>query len=304
MRTAGAEGALQLRPMTQADIPLGLRLSKAAGWNQTAADWELLLRVSRVGSFVASWEGAEAGTVTTVSYGGKLHWIGKEAGQSAQASVHWIGMVLVAEAFQRRGIGAALLQVAIRAVQGQGAVCLDSTPAGKPLYTQLGFQEVYGLARWLRPARLPLPRPEKHCRPLTPADLPGVLAYDHPVFGAERGEVLAALRQNAPGLAWAAECGGRLGGYCLGRRGRRYTQIGPLAAERLEDARDLLLSAALTVSGEELIVDAPDDSPGWTQILGDLGFTVQRPFTRMRLGEWALPEGHWKQRAIAGPEIG
>jgi len=37
------EPRLDFRDMTEADLAEGLRLSRASGWNQTLADWRLLL---------------------------------------------------------------------------------------------------------------------------------------------------------------------------------------------------------------------------------------------------------------------
>ncbi len=281
--------SIKLRPMTIQDIPFGLKLSQAAGWNQTEADWILLLEQSTAGSFIACFNGMDAGTVTTISY---------------QQKFHWVGMVLVEEKFQRHGIGQQLLEAAIQAVHGQGAVYLDATPAGKKLYDSLGFQDVYNLARWLRkPAPLGQ-RPASKCFPLTDEILLEILQYDFPVFGADRAKVLESFQRRAPQLAFYSEQNGRLSGYCMGRVGRIYTQIGPVIADSFEIAQDLLLSALDHCTHQQVIVDTTYHHPGWNQLLCDLSFVEQRPFTRMRLGDFNFPEQHHHQFAIAGPELG
>jgi GNAT superfamily N-acetyltransferase len=284
-------GAIILRPMTPGDIPFGLKLSLAAGWNQTAADWALFLEQSTGGSFIARYRGREAGTVTTVSYQNRLH---------------WIGMVLVAEEFRRLGIGTILLEAAIAAVQGQGAVCLDATPAGKKLYDRLGFRDVVPLSRWLRQSGGAVPRPAPLCKPLTEAMLPAAAEYDRQIFGADRTAILGVLARRAAPLAYAAEHAGRLSGYCLGRYGSHSTQIGPVAADSLECARDLFLAALQPCAQERVIVDIPlhQHQPDWIHFIRGLGFVEQRPFMRMSLGNFTLAEQHTKQLAIAGPEIG
>lgn len=283
--------ALSLRPLAVADIPLGLALSSAAGWNQTAADWQTLLALSRAGSLSAYWDGQAAGTVTTVSYG---------------QSLHWIGMVLVRENFRRKGIGTALLRGALEAVKDEGAVGLDATPAGKALYDTLEFSEVYRLGRWLRePFQAALPGEiGSAIEPMLAADLPAVCAYDQEVFGADRAPLLRALRAGAAGLAWLARRQGRTIGYCLGRFGRLYAHIGPVVADDTPTAQALLL-CALDAAGEwRTIVDTTFHRPEWNEWLRALGFAEQRPFMRMRLGAWALPVTHGKQLAVAGPEFG
>ena len=283
------QAPIALRLFTRQDIPFGLKLTQTAGWNQTAADWQMLLEQSRTGSFIAMLDGTEAGTVTTVSY---------------QDRLHWIGMVLVAEEYRRRGIGRALLERAIASVVSQGVVCLDATPAGKRLYERLGFQEIYELARYLRKPVQLRPQPASMCQPLTPERLPWVVEYDLTVFGVDRSAILTALQGRTPQLAFYAEQEGKLTGYCLGREGSRYTQIGPVVADSLEVARNLLLTALQNVQQQEVIVDAAFHQPGWNEFLGELGFINQRPLTRMSLGTFVLSEQHSKQLAIAGPEIG
>jgi GNAT superfamily N-acetyltransferase len=282
-------GPISLRPMTNHDIPFGLQLSNLAGWNQTEADWAMLLEQSTAGCFLACYNKVEAGTVTTITY---------------QKHLSWVGMMLVAPEFRRLGIGTALLRAAIQAVEAMGVVCLDATPAGKPLYDKLGFQDLYSLGRWLRrPATLEM-QSIIPCRPLTLESLPAIQAYDHRVFGADRTRILYALQRNTPSLAHFTEYNHEIRGFCLGRIGQKYVQIGPVIAEGLEVARDLLLSALQTCAHQHVILDKTLHHPGWAQLLHDLGFVEQRQFIRMHLGEFILPEHHARQLAIAGPEIG
>ena len=48
---------IRVRPLAAADLPLGLRLSQAAGWNQTEADWRRFLDLQPDGCFVAELDG-------------------------------------------------------------------------------------------------------------------------------------------------------------------------------------------------------------------------------------------------------
>ncbi len=249
----------------------------------------MLLEQSTAGSYLACYKGAEAGTVTTVTF---------------QKQLNWVGMVLVAPEFRRLGIGTALLRAAIQAVKGQGAICLDATPAGKPIYTSLGFQELYRLGRWLRPPASLGMQPVVPCSKLSHESLAAIKAYDLSVFGADRAGILSALLRNSPSLAFFSGRAHEIAGYCLGRVGQYYGQIGPVIADRLEIAQDLLLSALQTCADQPVILDTLFHQPGWNQFLHELGFVEQRPFIRMRLGEFHLPEQHARQLAIAGPEIG
>src|ERR1051326_2483087 len=146
-----------VRSMTPSDWPFADSLRALAGWNQTMADWKRLLMLSPRGCFVAEWNGYPAGTVTTISYGGE---------------VAWIGMLLVHPDFRRRGVGQTLLSRCLDTLVGRGINCikLDATPEGQPLYQQCGFQAEWCLTRWTgdRPCAIGnRPSPLRNA-PLTP----------------------------------------------------------------------------------------------------------------------------------------
>jgi hypothetical protein len=55
---------------------------------------------------------------------------------------------------------------------------------------------------------------------------------------------------------------------------------------------------------KNVVVDGFADKPEWIQLLEELGFTAERGFIRMCLGELKHPGKPDRQYAIAGPEIG
>jgi hypothetical protein len=70
-----AEPRLDFRDMSEADIEGGLRLSRASGWNQTRADWRLLLSLGAGLFCVAVEDGRIVGSGGAVRYGDALAWI-------------------------------------------------------------------------------------------------------------------------------------------------------------------------------------------------------------------------------------
>src|SRR5438034_5772443 len=67
---------MQIRTMTEKDIPAGTRLKDIAGWNQTEADWRIFLNAGRDGCFVAEVDDVVRGTAATIVYGGRFAWVG------------------------------------------------------------------------------------------------------------------------------------------------------------------------------------------------------------------------------------
>jgi GNAT superfamily N-acetyltransferase len=94
---------IRLRRMTTADLPLGMRLKDEAGWNQTEADWRRLFALAPDGCFVAECHETSVGTAATCIFG----------------RVGWIAMMLVDEAYRRRGIGTRLVEQSITYLERQ-----------------------------------------------------------------------------------------------------------------------------------------------------------------------------------------
>ncbi len=280
-------GPITFRPLSPSDMSLGMRLRQAAGWNQTEADWALLLRLGGP-HLVAEYAGLAAGTLTALDYEG----------------FRWIGMVLVDPAFRKKGIGTALLREAIRQAGPDIPLRLDATPAGKLLYDQLGFRTERNLWRMeRRPQAIEAPSAFT-VMPMQAADIERLAGYDAAAFGAQRQAVLADLFARAPGLCGCATQQGRLAGYCLGRPGSNFVQIGPLIASDRATARALLVQALAACAGQPVVLDTFEADAVWLGLLRELGFVAQRPLIRMYLGPAPPPGMTQRQFAIAGPELG
>lgn len=277
----------ELRVMTVEDIPAGLNLCRAAGWNQLYRDWAIFLKSSPEGSRVAVKDGKICGTVTTIRYEQKFS---------------WIGMVLVDPSFRRQGIGLQLLRAAMDMLREEETIKLDATPEGRLLYQQLGFTDEYGLSRMKMHA--PVNLPETDAEAMTEADLDSVYRYDQPVFGAVRKDLLNWQFGGAVHFAFVKKMNGQIAGYCMGRRGFNFSHIGPVVADNMQIAIELVSAAFKKCEGEPVIVDVPTSGRAWINWLQSLGFTEQRPFIRMYKGQNAYPGLPEKMFAICGPEFG
>jgi GNAT superfamily N-acetyltransferase len=291
-------GALRERALTLADLPAALRLSMQAGWNQVEDDWRAMLE----GGWALGRAGPEPGaseliaTALTVPLGARLA---------------WISMVLVDQAWRRRGLGTRLLQRCIAQLSGEGVTAgLDATPAGRLVYAPLGFQPLYGIARLILEPGADLggglaaaPPGDLAVRPLAAADLAGLAEWDAARSFMRRDRLLADLHRRLPAAAWLATRAGAIAGFALGRNGRLSNQLGPVMADDAATAR-ALLGAALRATGRAAILDLPERHGEFHAWLRAAGAQPQRDYTRMLLGPpGALPPPD-NLFAIAGPELG
>jgi GNAT superfamily N-acetyltransferase len=286
----GLPAGVIARPLHENDLSAALALSREAGWNQIAADWRIFLEL---GSAICLTRGDGPPIATAASL--------PHSGTCA-----WISMVLVTAAERRQGLARWLLRRCVDDLLARQIVpVLDATPAGRTVYLGLGFQDGWTMQRLTgRATRTPDPKEDAATvRPLAASDWPRLVVYDAAVFGANRGALLRRLAERLPNAALVADRDGKMAGFLLGRDGRVMNQLGPLAAESDQVARALLAPAFAAVA-LPLAVDVPDRHAGLGGWLLTLGFTAERPLTRMVYGTSAAFDDPTRLFAIAGPEFG
>ncbi len=249
-----------IRPMTPADIPAAMRLKDAEGWNQTERDWLTVLQLEPQGCSVRERAGEVVGTVTTVTYGDRLG---------------WIGMMLVDAAHRRRGIGTALMEAALGYLDGRGVreVKLDATEMGHPVYERLGFVEECAVERWVGTiSEQAAAEPVAAEKWTSDWDR----ALDAQAFGLDRHRVIATLRANSP-----AESFCRNDAQAMVRPGALFGYLGPLVARESEAAALLLADLLRRYRGRTLAWDLFPNHPAAPELAARWGFAPRRRLIRM-----------------------
>ena len=274
--------------MKPEDIAAGLKLCRKANWNQMETDWQMFLENSPEACLVATFQEQIIGTVTTIKY---------------QNSFSWIGMVLVDPDFQRQGIGMQLLNEALQILQKEKTVKLDATPQGRAAYLKLNFLDEYRLSRMSIGSAKNINHAST-ARPIRKEDLSLLIEFDSKTFGANRSSLLQLMWEKTPQYAFLIEENNEVKGYCMGRQGHDFIQIGPIIAENANLAKNLLMAALENCMGQPLILDVPHFEPEWLAWLRGIGFEEQRPFIRMYRGSNRIQGMPANQFAILGPEFG
>jgi hypothetical protein len=139
---------------------------------------------------------------------------------------------------------------------------------------------------------------------MKPEDWPAIHELDRKVFGTDRQIVLQWVQSDAPEYAWVVEGQNGIRGYCFGRHGYHYEHLGPVIAEDLETAQQLVSSCLRDHIGKAFLLDAAPHNAEWLRWLGTIGFTPQRPLIRMYCGSNRFSGDPERQFAILGPEFG
>ncbi len=283
--------SVRLRKMELSDMVELMRLKNAESWNQTKNDWRLLIQYKNSINLVAETDNTIVGTVTAINYAN---------------TVAWIGMMLVDKIHRGKGISKILLNETIEKLKDCGSIKLDATPAGWPVYKKIGFIDEYTLSRMTCPSVLKPSLGETYIKTeqLTEKDIPEVAQLDKQIFGADRTDLIHYLYANSPSLAFLTRENDMITGFCLGRKGQSFTQLGPVYALSDEAAKALIKSALSKLSGKAVAIDIHIDKPEIESLLSTYGFTRQRSFERMYLQKNPSPGNTKFQYLISGPELG
>ncbi|MCK1744684.1 GNAT family N-acetyltransferase [Bradyrhizobium sp. 139] len=256
--------------------PAGLVLSTEAHWNQTEDDWRVFLH---------------EGVVFGIRDGARL--VATAALLPYPGNNAWISMVLVTATHRRRGLATCLVDACLETARKNGLTSwLDATPDGAAVYGPLGFTPTLQLRRLrlVKSAQLAT-------QPPSSATLEALRARDRRVTGFDRSAVLSAFAQRSGSRIVSAN-----GAIALVREGRTARHIGPLFADHAAAALNLANAIAQS-QDHPLLLDAVASQGAFLEGLTASGWTIERPFQRMRFGP-ATAAGADMPFAVAGPEFG
>jgi hypothetical protein len=218
-----------VEPLTLDDLPGCMALAVDRTWRAEEHKWRLLFELGTV--YGARDEtGAPAGVVVLTRYGDELA---------------AIGMMLVAARYGRRGLGRRIMTHVLAETVG-ATVFLNATDMGRPLYEGLGFVPV-GTTHTFA-GQLDVPRRAGRSRPAEPGDLAAIRRLDAQVNGADRPRLVRFLPGFTEQLR-VIERDDRITGYAGGWRNVDNVVIGPVIADRVEDAATLIADIAAAVDG-------------------------------------------------------
>lgn len=241
------------RPMTAADVEPAHALSVRLKWPHRLEDWAMLQRIAT--GFVVEDEGRLIGT----------------AFACLQGSFATIGLVIVSDEYQGKGIGRKLMEMALETCGSRTAV-LNATLAGTPLYASQGFIEFGFIQQHQGHAGAPVPAEPpagERCRPLGESDRARQLELANAGSGLDRERVLNDLFEVAEHSV-GIERDGQLCAFTMLRPFGRGRCIGPVIAENVEQAKHMIAVLLAQVPEAFVRIDVPADSglPEWLEEAG------------------------------------
>jgi predicted N-acetyltransferase YhbS len=267
---------LELKAMNETHLDAAFALTQRLKWPHRRADWQQALLLGD--GLVAEEDGALVGTI--------LFWRwGKEYAS--------LGLVIVDDAQQGRGIGKQLMQAALAKFEGSN-VRLHATAAGQPLYEKLGFVATGHVEQHQCRELAAVPAipcgPQQHIRSAGAQDAAMLTALDRQAHGQHRPLLITHLLDSAERFVVLEENGTAAGFASLRRFGHGYA-IGPVVASNLANARLLVSELLSGMSGQFVRLDT-DRSAGLGPWLNELGLVeVDAPTTMVKGQPWRLESG-------------
>ena len=269
------------RPVTAADMPAAHALSVHLKWPHREEDWAMVQRTSE--GFVAEHDGQLVGVAFACH----------------QGTYSSIGLVIVSDQHQGKGIGRHLMNLCLDAAAPRTPI-LNATESGAPLYASMGFVD---FARIQQHQGVPqTPAPMRSCREVSPAEYSQVIELANAGSGLDRTVVLNDLLPMAEHVV-GIEVQGQLKGCALLRRFGRGHIIGPVVAPNLQQAQQLITHLLRLIPGAFVRFDILADC-GLADWLEGLGLQCVDRAPRMVLGAPPQSCDGIKQFALVTQAIG
>ncbi|MGI4747844.1 MAG: GNAT family N-acetyltransferase [Janthinobacterium lividum] len=277
-----------LRDMKADDLEAVHGLTLALKWPHRLEDWRFMLMLG-AGLVACDETGTVIGSVMWWLYG---------------ADAATLGMVIVSDSQQGKGLGRRLMQAGMERL-ARRTVLLNATPAGLPLYEKLGYATT-GAAEQRQGSAGAIPtvalKPETRLRPVGRNDGPLLTACDRAATGLDRGPLLDALA--GIGEVIALDQAGEIVGYAFCRRFGRGLVIGPVVAPSQDGAKALIAHWIGSKTGQFVRLDIPVES-GLSAWLDEIGLPRVDTVACMAAGlQRPLPDEGVRRFALCSQALG
>ncbi|MDF3301332.1 GNAT family N-acetyltransferase [Streptomyces tropicalis] len=266
MASAAPEDLVVTRASLQ-DWPVIGGWAAAEGWNPGLSDGAAFFAQDPDGFFLGRVDGEPVSAISVVNHG---------------LEYAFLGCYLVRPDRRGRGHGLTTWKTAL-AHAGTRTIGLDGVVAQQDNYRRSGFRLAHRTVRYRGPA--PVAAAPAGIRPVRPADVEAVTAYDALCHPAPRPRFLARWL-TLPGhraLVRRSD-GGRVTGYGVLRPGRDCLRVGPLFADTAEGAHELFAALTAPVAGREIAIDVPHTRPAGIALAEAAGLTPSFETARMYTG--------------------
>jgi len=262
--------SLTIRPMDERDREAIFSWAAKLGWNPGIRDGECMHATDPNGMFLAEFDGVPVGCATAIAY---------------DATFGFMGVFIVNPALRGHGYGATI-QHHIMAYLGDRNIGLDAMTSTQGQLARRGYIHAYRHVRF--EGVIAGARTGSTIVPLTEVPFADVCTYDAACFPVRRERFLRVWLDayGAGGLACLRR--GRLAGFGVLRQALRGFRIGPMIADDIKAAEEILLALGSLSGGAPVALDVPEPNTSAVALAERLG--IARGFNTARMYSHTVPE--------------
>ncbi|MFY0662105.1 MAG: GNAT family N-acetyltransferase [Shimia sp.] len=255
----------EFRTATLEEMSIILKWAAEEGWNPGLEDAAAFWQADPEGFFVAAVDGELAAAISVVNH---------------TANFAFLGLYIARPAFRGQGIGFGLWHHALRHA-GARVVGLDGVPDQQDNYATSGFELFSATTRFTGEVAA---RKSDRVRKAAPEDVAALIDLEAAASGVRKPAYLAEWFAPVESRqSWVMQRTDGIAGFCTARRCREGVKIGPLWAQREEDAQALMAHVAAQVGGP-VTLDVPDTSAPLKALCQALDLTPGFATARMYRG--------------------
>lgn len=276
----------RIRNLNRTELELAIDWAAAEGWNPGIHDAGLFYLGDSEGFFAGEIDGRIVAVGSAVCY---------------DQDYAFCGLYIVDPEFRGRGLGLALTKARLDYC-GDRNVGIDGVLENVEIYRRVGYQPFYKNHRFQTEA-CSLDFDRKSIQPISEKHIADILAYDRLCFPADREAFLREWIRQPDGKALVYCLSDQIQGFAIRRKCRQGYKVGPLFADNIHVAQELLNALQVDIQGETLFLDVPGNNPAALELLRE--YSMEEVFATMRMYRSSLPDiQHSKIFGITTFELG
>ncbi len=257
----------EIRRLTEEEAKTLIGWAKNEGWNPGLFDAERFFAFDPEGFIGCTVDGELAAAISAISY---------------TDTFGFIGLYICRPDMRGKGLGKRVWDAGMARLAGH-VIGLDGVPEQQANYATMGFMPTYRTWRWS--GRL-TSAPHMNTMDLSADMIPELIAFDRHFFPADRkGFLLEWIK--APHVTVVVRSEGQISAYGVLRRCVEGFKIGPLFADRLEDAIAILHRLATEAGDAVIHIDVPEPATDFAAYLDSCG--MSRGFVTARMYKGTPP---------------
>jgi len=257
--------------MRQDEVAIAVEWAKQEGWNPGINDAELFYQADPNGFFVGEVEGELVAVGSAVVY---------------DNSFAFCGLYIVAPKHRGKGYGLELTKHRLNYCANRN-IGIDGVLENVEIYQRIGYLPYYQNKRYQFTASATV-YDSTSISSITAGDMPELLTYDRQCFPAPRDNFIKAWITQENGKSVLFKSNGKIKGFAVRRQCSEGYKIGPLFADNIDIAKQLLTALQKDISGESVLLDVPENNKDAVHLAKSLGMTVV--FATARMYQKGLPD--------------